>query len=115
MVIKEVLEYGVRLRFSAEIYGSKREKTLFHEYLQEACVAVTEISKSLRIIIMIIIIIISSCAPGLSAPVSGAAPAASLAGALIHIYIYMYICIYIYIERERDGERERERERNTYR
>ena len=34
--------YGVRgtgygLRFYTEIYGSKREKIVFHEYLQEAC------------------------------------------------------------------------------
>ena len=42
---KKGLEYGVRLRFSTEIYGSKREKTVFHEYLQEACFVLTESSK----------------------------------------------------------------------
>ena len=45
---KRVLEYGVRLRFSTEIYGSKREKTVFHENLQEACLVLAEISGNLR-------------------------------------------------------------------
>ena len=46
-----VLEYGVRapvfygtgygLRFSTEIYGSKREKTVFHENPQETCFVLT--------------------------------------------------------------------------
>ena len=45
-----VLEYGVRVRapVSTEIYWSKREKTVFHEYLQEACVVLTEISENLQ-------------------------------------------------------------------
>ena len=34
--------------FSTEIYGSKRENAIFHEYLQEACFVLTEISGSLR-------------------------------------------------------------------
>ena len=40
-------EYG--LRFSTEIYGSKREKTVFHEYIvQGACFVLKEISENLR-------------------------------------------------------------------
>ena len=39
-------EYGVRL--STEIYGSKREKTVFRECPQEACFVLTRISESLR-------------------------------------------------------------------
>ena len=38
---------GYGLRFSAEIYGSKREKTAFHENLQEACFALPEVFRSL--------------------------------------------------------------------
>ena len=44
---KRVLEYKVRARFSTEIYGSKREKAVFHKYLQEACFVLTETSESL--------------------------------------------------------------------
>ena len=46
--IREDLGTEYRLRFSTEIYGSKREKTVFHEYLQEACFVPTEISNNLR-------------------------------------------------------------------
>ena len=38
-------EYGVR---AAVFYGSKREKTVLHENLQEACFVLTEISESCR-------------------------------------------------------------------
>ena len=37
------LECG--LRFSAEIFGSRREKTVFREYLQDLCFSPTEISE----------------------------------------------------------------------
>ena len=43
-----VLVYGYGLRFPTEIYGNKREKTVFHESLQEASVVLTEISENLR-------------------------------------------------------------------
>ena len=43
--LREDLGTGYRLRFSTEIYGSKREKTVFHEYLQEACCVLTENSE----------------------------------------------------------------------
>ena len=43
--LREYLSTGYGLRFSTEIYGSKREKTVFHEYLQEACFVLTEISE----------------------------------------------------------------------
>ena len=47
--LREDLGTGHRLRFSAVICGSKREKTVFHEYLQEACFVLRkEISESLR-------------------------------------------------------------------
>ena len=42
--VKRGLEYGVR---APVFYGSKREKTFFHEYLQEACFVLTEIFESL--------------------------------------------------------------------
>ena len=57
---KRVLEYGVRgtgygLRFSTDIYGSKREKTAFHKNLQEAfknlqeaCLDLPEVSRNIR-------------------------------------------------------------------
>ena len=37
---------GYGLRFSTEIYGSKRGNADFHEYLQEACVVLTDISEN---------------------------------------------------------------------
>ena len=46
--MREDLGTGYGLRFSAEIYGSKREKTVFHKHLQEACFVLTEISENLR-------------------------------------------------------------------
>ena len=46
--IREYLSTGYWLRFSMEIYGSKREKTVFHKYLQEYWFVLTEISESLR-------------------------------------------------------------------
>ena len=39
---------GYGLRFSAEIYGSKRENIVFREYLQEYCSVLTEISEIIR-------------------------------------------------------------------
>ena len=42
------LSTGYWLRFSTEVYGSKREKTILHEYLQECCFVLAEISESLR-------------------------------------------------------------------
>ena len=42
------LSTGYGLRFSTEIYGSKWEKTVFHEYVQEACFVLTEISENIR-------------------------------------------------------------------
>ena len=47
-VISEYLSTGYGLRFSTEIYGCKREKTVFREYLQEACFVLTEIPGNLR-------------------------------------------------------------------
>ena len=44
-VIQIGLEYGVRAPF---FYGNLQEKTVFHEYLQEAYVVFTDISESLR-------------------------------------------------------------------
>ena len=38
-------EYGVR---APVLYGDLREKTAFHEYLQEACFVLTEIFEHLR-------------------------------------------------------------------
>ena len=46
--LREDSSTGYGLRFPAEIYGSKRENTLFHEYLQEACFIFTEISEHLQ-------------------------------------------------------------------
>ena len=48
--IRGDLSTGYGLRFSMEIYGSKREKTVFREYLQEACFVseVCEISGNLQ-------------------------------------------------------------------
>ena len=45
--VREHLSTGNRLRFSTEIFGSKREKTVFHENLQEACFVLTEISENI--------------------------------------------------------------------
>ena len=45
---KRGLEYGYWLRFSTEIYGSKREKTVFDEHQQETCFVLAELSESLR-------------------------------------------------------------------
>ena len=42
------LSTGCGLRFSAGIYGSKREKAVFYEKTQEASFVLTEISESLR-------------------------------------------------------------------
>ena len=39
---------GYGLRFSTEIYGSKGEKAVFDEYLQETCFALAEVSEDLR-------------------------------------------------------------------
>ena len=44
---REDLSMGYGLRFSMEIYGIKQEKTVFHEYLQEACFVLTEMSGNL--------------------------------------------------------------------
>ena len=41
VVLREYLSTGYGLRFSTEIYGSKWEKTVFHEYLQEYCFVIT--------------------------------------------------------------------------
>ena len=46
--LREDLSTGHGLRFSTEVYGSKWEKMVFHEYLQKACVVLTDISESLR-------------------------------------------------------------------
>ena len=46
--LREYLSTGYGMRFSTEIYGSKREKTVFHQDLQEACFVLTEISENLR-------------------------------------------------------------------
>ena len=46
--LREYLSSGYGLRFSTDIYGSKREKTVFYEYLQQRCFFLTEISESLR-------------------------------------------------------------------
>ena len=46
--LREDLSTGYGLQFSTEIYGSKREKTVFHKYLQETCFVLTEISESLQ-------------------------------------------------------------------
>ena len=46
--LREYLSTGYGLRFSTEIYGSAREKTVFHKYLQEVCFVHTEISGNLR-------------------------------------------------------------------
>ena len=43
--LKRVLDYGVR---APAFYGDLREKTVFHEYLQEACLVLTEIPGDLR-------------------------------------------------------------------
>ena len=48
VVPKRVLEYGVRAPIFAEVSGSKREKTAFHENLQVVCFVLTEISGNLR-------------------------------------------------------------------
>ena len=49
-VLREYLSTGYGLRFSTEICWSKREKKVFHEYLQEYCFVLTalNISRSLR-------------------------------------------------------------------
>ena len=39
---------GYGLQFSTEVYGRKREKAVFHEYLQEHWFVLREISKHLR-------------------------------------------------------------------
>ena len=45
-MIKRGLEYtGYRLRFSTEYL---RDETVFHEYLQETCFVLTEISEIIR-------------------------------------------------------------------
>ena len=41
------LSGGNGLRFSTEVYGSNREKTVFHEYIQK-CFVLTELSGNLR-------------------------------------------------------------------
>ena len=46
--LRRGLEYGVWAPVSTEIYGSKRENTVFHEHLHETCFVLTEISESLR-------------------------------------------------------------------
>ena len=46
--IREYSSTGYGLRFSTEIYGSKREKMVFNESLQECCFVLTEVSESLR-------------------------------------------------------------------
>ena len=46
--LREHLSTVYGLRFSKEIYESKQEKTVFHEYLQEHCFVLTEISKKNR-------------------------------------------------------------------
>ena len=45
--VREYLSTGCGLQFSAEIYRSKREKTVFHEYLQGYCFVLTEISENI--------------------------------------------------------------------
>ena len=47
-IVREDSSAGYGLRFSTEIYGSKGEKTVSHEYLQEACFVLTDISENLR-------------------------------------------------------------------
>ena len=46
--IREVLSTGYGLRLSTEIYGSKRDKIVFQEYLQEYCFVPTEISEHFK-------------------------------------------------------------------
>ena len=48
LILGEDLSMGYGLRFSMEIYGSKQEKTVFHENLQEYCFLLAEISGNLR-------------------------------------------------------------------
>ena len=48
LVLREYLSTGYGLRFSTQTYRSKREKTFFHESLQEYCFVLTEISGNLR-------------------------------------------------------------------
>ena len=48
IMLREYLIKGYGLWFSMEIYGSKRERTDFHEYPQEFCFVLTEVSTKLR-------------------------------------------------------------------
>ena len=45
---KRVLEYGIRAPVFYGNLWSKRERTVFHESLQESCFVLTEISENLR-------------------------------------------------------------------
>ena len=47
-MVREDLSTGYGLRFSTDIYGSKRGKHVFHEYLQEYCFVLSGISEHLR-------------------------------------------------------------------
>ena len=47
MYLRDDLKTGYGLRICMEIYGSKREQTVFHEHLQEACFVLTEITENL--------------------------------------------------------------------
>ena len=47
-MLRYYLSTGYGLRLSTEIYGSKQEKTVFREYLQETSFVLTDISESLR-------------------------------------------------------------------
>ena len=46
--LREDSSTGYGLRFDTEIYGSKREKTVFHEYQQDYRSVLPEISEHLR-------------------------------------------------------------------
>ena len=46
--LREYLSTGYGLRFSTEICGGKWERTVFHEYLQEARFLLTDISENFR-------------------------------------------------------------------
>ena len=48
LILREDLSTEYGLRFSTEIYGSRWAKAVFHEYLQEACFDLAEISGNLR-------------------------------------------------------------------
>ena len=72
--LREDLNTVYGLRFSTEIYGSKQEKTVCHEYLQEACAALAEIFERDMYTCVFMYIHMYT-----------------------YTYVYAYVCIYIYI------------------